>query len=46
VKKNHLFPTRKMTVFGPIFEVNSSIMVNLCVLLGHFDKKDTVDIDK
>jgi len=38
-------PTGKMTVFGAIFEVKSSIG-KLWVLLGHFDKKDTVDFNK
>jgi len=32
-----------MTVFGAISEVNCSIGI-LWDLLGHFDKKDTVDL--
>jgi len=35
--------TRKMTVFGAIFEVNSSIG-KLKDLLGHFDEKDTIEL--
>jgi len=34
-----------MTVFGTIFEVNSSIG-KLLDLLGHFDVRDMVDFDK
>jgi len=34
-----------MTVFGAIFEVNNSIG-KLRDLQGHFDKKDTVDVNK
>jgi len=34
--------TQKMTAFGAIFEVNSSIG-KLWDLLGHSDEKDTVD---
>jgi len=34
-----------MTVFGTIFEVNSSIG-KLCELSGHFDQKDTAYFKK
>jgi len=34
-----------MTMFGAIFEVNSSIS-KLSDLQGHFHKKDTVDVNK
>jgi len=33
----------KWTVYGTIFEVNSSIGKLRYLLLGRFDKKDTVD---
>jgi len=39
---NFLPPTGKMTMFGAIFEVNSSIG-RLWDLFGHFNEKDTVN---
>jgi len=42
IKTYPFFLIGKMTVFGTIFEVNSSIG-KLWNLLGHSDKKDTVD---